>query len=259
MKWFKHESTFNNPKIKLLKRKHKALGYAVYFQILELIGEALDKKSHEEWFYLPSEYSNDLEFLADEVGVELEELTPILETCYAVNLLQNENGRIKCAQLQERADEYTEKILKKNDKKEKVSGQTPDNIGTISGIRREKEKKKIRKEEKIGASVTYLSSIPIEDVQQFTTAYTCSTSQVTLKAEQLVNYCKKTGRSYKDYRAALQDWLLKDYGKRKPAQQFKPQEAAPEQTPEEQAAVRRRIEEDKKRFSVKGFPKGGIT
>jgi hypothetical protein len=163
MKWFKHEVTNNNPKIKLLKRKHKAAGYATYFQIVEMIGDALDKTHVDDWFYLPKEYSSNLDLLADEIGVEEKELRTILDTCFEVNLLQSENGRIKCSQLKERADEYTDRLLKKPTKSEKkptqsdktvsMSGQGTKSVGTKSGIRIEEDKTRKEREENKSVNV----------------------------------------------------------------------------------------------------------
>lgn len=113
MKWFKHENTFTNPKIKLLKRRHGALGYAVYFQILELIGDNLQKDNQKEWGYLPKEYYENMDLLVEELGItSLEELASILDTCFSLGLLDSLNNGIYCEKILERCDDYTDRLLK---------------------------------------------------------------------------------------------------------------------------------------------------
>lgn len=113
MKWFKHEITTTNPKIKLLKKKHGAVGYAIYFQIVELIADRIEKTNDTEWGFLAPTYCNNLEFLAEEIGTDTETLKETLETCHQLNLLNVSDSVIACHQVKERADDYTQRIINK--------------------------------------------------------------------------------------------------------------------------------------------------
>jgi hypothetical protein len=150
MKWFKHENTLSNPKIRLLKRKHKAEGYAVYFQLLELISENVDKENIKEWGFLPDEYSKDHLFLSDELAIDTEKLEEILSTCYELDLLEDVDGRIYCGQILERCDRYTEQLQKKM---EVTVHKNVENVHKLQKstprIEEEKNKKKNRKEKNI--------------------------------------------------------------------------------------------------------------
>ncbi len=159
MKWFKHEYTFSNPKIETLKERCGATGYAVYFQILEIISQAIEKDTFEEWGFMPEEYPED--YLAKKLYVTQDELEAVLTVCYDLKLLELKDERIFCSKILERADEYTVRLRanlnSKKDNVPTVSGQssdnkgdavstlndpdstTPDGVGTISGIRIEEE------------------------------------------------------------------------------------------------------------------------
>lgn len=63
-------------------------------------------------------------------------------------------------------------------------------------------------------SINYLREIPEQDIQEFTTNFTCSASQVKSKAASLADYCESKGRSYKNYKSLLRNALRKDYGER---------------------------------------------
>lgn len=78
-----------------------------------------------------------------------------------------------------------------------------------------KEYKNIRNKEEILAN--YLLNIPDTDLEEFTTKFTCNRTQVLTKAEQLFNWCKSKGKTYKDYKAFLRNALSKDYGHRVPS------------------------------------------
>jgi hypothetical protein len=123
MKWFRHENTFNNPKITLLKTRHGAVGYGIYFSILELISEHIEPTNESEWGYLPVTYTKFLEVLARHLYVDAETLNAVLATCYEVDLLENRDGRIYCDQILERCDRYTELLMKQKEQKSKEAEQ----------------------------------------------------------------------------------------------------------------------------------------
>lgn len=63
-------------------------------------------------------------------------------------------------------------------------------------------------------SSTYLTNIPLEDIELFKTKYQVTSLQVKTKGEQLANWCEANGRTKKNYRAFLMTTLLGDYGLR---------------------------------------------
>lgn len=88
----------------------------------------------------------------------------------------------------------------------------------------EKRSKEKLSEEKRDNLVSYLEKIPESDLEEFTKKYEVSKSKIKEKGQALFFWCKKKGRSYRNYRMALQDALLKDYGLRKKSEVFRPPE-----------------------------------
>lgn len=139
MKWFKHENTFNNAKIEMLTDKHGILGYGIYFRTLELIASAIEESNPEEWGYLPSIYTT--QYLAKKLQTSEEALDSVFETCFELGLLETKDGNIYCSKVLERCDDYTQRLLKQNEKK---VGTKSEQSPTKNRI----EKNKNRKEEK---------------------------------------------------------------------------------------------------------------
>jgi hypothetical protein len=54
------------------------------------------------------------------------------------------------------------------------------------------------------------SSITPEDILEIATQYKCSTGFVQLQYEVLINYCESKGKTYKNYKAALRNFVLRD-------------------------------------------------
>lgn len=65
-------------------------------------------------------------------------------------------------------------------------------------------------EKKIEASVTYLDDVPDSDAQALAEKFDVSIEQVTDKAEELADYCRSKGKTYKDYHSFLRNCLKKD-------------------------------------------------
>lgn len=61
---------------------------------------------------------------------------------------------------------------------------------------------------------SYLKGIPKEDVSELVSIYDISESQIKLLADKILVYCESKGRTYKNYKAALRSWVMKDFKKR---------------------------------------------
>lgn len=60
----------------------------------------------------------------------------------------------------------------------------------------------------------YLKEIPGQDIKEFLLTYEVSEAQVKLMAEKILAYCESKGKTYKNYKAALRSWIMKDFKKR---------------------------------------------
>ena len=63
-------------------------------------------------------------------------------------------------------------------------------------------------------TLSYLLTLNDEEVKELTSTYKVKQSQLKEKAESLHNYCKSHGKVYKNYKALLQNALMKDFGKK---------------------------------------------
>lgn len=89
--------------------------------------------------------------------------------------------------------------------------------GTHTLQEQEKEKEQV-KDKKEASSLDYLSDVPPEDLKDFTTRFTASSSQIKSKAEDLKNWCEMNGKRKKNYRLFLLNALKKDFPERPPGE-----------------------------------------
>jgi len=82
-----------------------------------------------------------------------------------------------------------------------------------------REEDRLRKETKVAnatASLSYLLTIPVEDVADMVKTTGATERQVREKGQALYDYCESKGKQYKNYKALLRATLRKDYGNPKP-------------------------------------------
>jgi len=105
-------------------------------------------------------------------------------------------------------------IDKSDDKSEASPKQVRSKSDTINNNDKNDNNDNKRERDKRENSPSYLKNIPEEDLIRFSNTYACNKYQIKTKAESLLLWLEKKGRAYKNYRAGLQDCLLKDFGKR---------------------------------------------
>lgn len=208
MKWFKHDTNARNDlRLKLLKKRFGVEGYGTYFSLLEIIGEFASKDNVEEWGFVDKLHTT--ETLAEEIGIDPVKLDEIFIACNELGLFTQKEKRLYCEKILTRLDEYADKLRKQ-------SGQYPDSVVKISSKNKKKNKKKEEEieEKRLESSSRYLLTIPEQDLEEFTTKFTCTKSQIKQKGEALHDYCKSKGKTYKDYKAFLRGTLSRDFGHR---------------------------------------------
>jgi predicted DNA-binding transcriptional regulator len=60
-----------------------------------------------------------------------------------------------------------------------------------------------------------LKELSLSGKQELSKKYNCSISDIDDTIETLINWCEAKGRKYKNYKSALQNWLMRNYGLRK--------------------------------------------
>lgn len=215
MKWFKHHSdAYSNLKLRTVINRHGMKGYGVFWVVNELVaqqgtGQLIPKSKC--W----------LEELTYQCRETPEEIQTILRTLAEIESIDAEalaRGDLYIPKLSEYGDEYSGR--KKS-------------VGTLSGHYRdvvgleENRRDKNRREEKPHARLEWLTQIPTQDLTELCEKYEASTSQVKRKAEELSNYCKAKGKLYKNYRAFLENALMRDFGRRRVVEKPRIEEPKP--------------------------------
>ena len=137
MKWFKHDSdASNDAKLKKLRLKYGAQGYGIYWYCLELIARNVEKHN------LTFELEHDAELIADDFKLSPEIVQHIMTYMVELGLFENTDGIITCLKMATRTDEYTQQIIRENNKLS-ISRETPESVHRISEVLEEKRREKI--------------------------------------------------------------------------------------------------------------------
>lgn len=214
MKWFKHDTDArNDTRIKLLKKKFGAMGYGIYFQLLEIIGENIKDNNHEEWGFV--EEIHTLDTLADECGVSRDKLTTVLAYCNELGLLYKLDHKMCCPKILLRLDEYATR--RKNDlnvyqREKELTKQCRESIGIVSGQNRVLEQNRIEQNriEKKREEYHTLSTLTEKEFELVATDYNVPIAFVRSVYDDMCNYCASKGKTYKDYLATLRNWVKRD-------------------------------------------------
>lgn len=140
MKWFKHDSdASNDAKLRKLRHKYGAQGYGVYWYCLELIARNVDEHN------LTFELEHDSELIADDFKLSHELVQEMMIFMVNLGLFENDQGVITCLKMLTRTDEYTRKLIAKQnncpDKLPTDSGQSPRKSALLEEKRREERVK----------------------------------------------------------------------------------------------------------------------
>lgn len=138
MKWFKHDSSANmDSKVQEILLDYGLEGYGLYFYCLELIAQNV--QAHNLTF----ELEHDARIIARNTGSTVEKVQTMMSKMVELGLFENGGGRITCLKMMARTDEYTQRLLTKENKDLMPC---PDTIGTKSDNVRLNRKKDRQKE-----------------------------------------------------------------------------------------------------------------
>ena len=191
-----------NLKLQAVIDRYGLVAFGYYWVLVELVanqGTDYCLKKEKEWSLHLKKFIN------IEVATQKKYLVFLAEKGL-IDMKALKKGDLYIPKLEERSDEYTQKIRRK-------SGQTPDNVGL-----EEKRKDKKRREKGPHTSMSWLINIPKEDLVGLNLRYAASPEEIKKKALDLESWCKTNAKTKSDYRAFLQQALSKDFGYRSPAQ-----------------------------------------
>ena len=225
--YFTHDADMRNDvKIKALRRKFSHTGYAVWNYLLETLTDS-------DFFEVEWEEIN-IELLAADYDVSVEELTEIVEYCVKIGLLQLENDVLRSDAHQNRFRELLDNRVKKSEAGKKGMAKrwgqndniviendnsvitplqktiTENNKGEESKVKESKEKKSkennIDRESKKAETAKRFTPPSIEEVQSY-----ISEKEYSVDAESFVAFYTSKNwfvgkNKMKDWHAAIVSW-----------------------------------------------------
>lgn len=154
MRWLKHDvSARNDIRLKLVRRKFGMEGYGIYFGLLEIIGERIEKHNTEDWGYADCLYT--VPTLSDEFGVSVEKMQEMVNYFIEIGLLEMRDNRLYCEKILKRVDDYAERLLREKGKSKKGQGrkrvgtkfrQSRNSVGTKSDIEQNRSRTEVEVE-----------------------------------------------------------------------------------------------------------------
>lgn len=127
MRWFKHDSNANvDAKLRKLRAKFGMEGYGLYWYCLELIAGTVERNK------LTFQLEHDAELISIDTGIHHERIEEMMQYMVNLGLFEEDRGIITCLKMASRSDEYTQKLIKSENKLKTVSRQTPDSVQTNS-------------------------------------------------------------------------------------------------------------------------------
>jgi len=147
MKWFKHQSDARNSlKLRKIRRKYGADGYAIYWFCLEAIAYEVDKDN------LTFDLKEDAETIAFELDIQEKRVQEIMFYMVETGLFESSHGVITCLKLAESIDKSmtnSPSMRKWLDTKSVMT--SPDSVNTCAELEVEKKRKEKKRKETTGS------------------------------------------------------------------------------------------------------------
>jgi hypothetical protein len=227
MKWFQHDSNASHDaKVKKLILRYGPEGYAVYFHCLELIAGDLTQNN------INFELEHDAEIIADNLKIQgdnntagVDKVNKILKTIIELGLFTMENNRVFCFKMANRLDNTVSRSPEIN----KIKSLRTNYVANTKKLGAEEnriDKKRIekntikenREEEKKATKVakptrhkygTY-NNVLLTDKQYTSLVDEFTEPVISHYIENMSSWQAKNGKSYKNYLAAIKDWIKRD-------------------------------------------------
>lgn len=206
MKWFKHNSdAHTNLKTGAVIAEYGVGAYGFWWLCVELV-------AHQGDMYALGADKNWKRGLMRVSGASMEDIDTWLAFFADERLIDAEalaRGELHIPNLAEYCDDYSSRSVRTKSQ----SVRTKSDKVPLEEKRKE-EKRKEEKDAKPTSRLAWLTAIPDDDLKELSEKYEASPAQVQRKADDLKNYCESKGKSYKNYRAFLENALQKDFGRR---------------------------------------------
>ena len=233
MQWFKHQSDARNSlKLRKVRRKYGADGYAIYWFCLEAIAYEVNKDN------LTFELKEDAETIAFELSIQEKRVEEIMHYMVDIGLFESSSNMITCMKLAESIDKSMTNSPKMRKWLETKSVMTlPDTVNTCAELELEVE---VEKKKTIKRFTPPTEEQVFEYMQERDFAH-------RKESEAFVNFYESKGwlvgkSKMKDWKAAVRNWISRSNLPK--TIQHNPQQ----QQYDHEAARQREIEEIRKGF-----------
>lgn len=115
-------------------------GYGLYWYCLELIAQNVEKHN------LTFELEHDAELIGIDTNIHQERVQEMMADFIKWKLFENTDGVITCLKMASRTDEYTQQLIRSDNKLPRLSLESPENVrGNVRGIRTEEKRTEEKK------------------------------------------------------------------------------------------------------------------
>jgi len=150
--------------------------------------------------------------LADDFGVSTRYIRYSLDMLYAAGLLKRKKGGFA------KSNTYliNKELYFRNDQSNRnyssshLGNRVPYKLGNLVPPNETQLNNSSKVLKKIKRKITSVDDISDDDVLEISNQYRVPESLVRLQLEALRNYCSSTGKKYKDYKAALRNFVLRE-------------------------------------------------
>lgn len=198
MKWFKHETNAHaDAKLRRLRIRYGLEGLGLYWYCLELIGQTVEPHN------LTFELEHDAEVIADDLNIHVDHIQAMMMYMVDLGLFEQDGVVVKCLKMAIRADEYTQKSIRKA----VLSGQTPDKLRLVSGQAPDKvpsNRKKERKKEKGFTPPTPQEVDAYINEKKYKVSFTGERFCDSYASQ---GWKKKGGQAVVDWKACVRTWV----------------------------------------------------
>ncbi len=118
----------------------------------------------------------------------------------------------------------------------------------IAGLEKQPVLFQVKQPQKSTASIKYLSDIPADDIKELCEKFMVNEKFIKARAEDIINYCESKGKDYRNYKAALRNFIIirlekHPEEKKRPSISVKAEEdPRTNRTPEEQKKINSKLD-----------------
>lgn len=214
--YFPHDiNAHNDEKILVLRARHGMDGYGIFWIIVEMMHETKDG-------YLDPVLV--AEGMSYQYKIDITLINRVITTCIDIGLFRKRKNKITSRRVQQNKKELEEYRKKKSlaGKKGMISrwkynkAITDDN-NTITKHNKGKESKekesKVNKISIVPAKYSSIKDITEIDIEEIAEKYKVPIGFVRLQLEKMSNWSESKGKTYRNYRKGLMNWVLRDMQK----------------------------------------------